>query len=191
MDDLTTKDILIVDADGHSRRLLKQIFALLGFQRITCTNSTSDALALLRSKWFHIVFCDESASPHSPADFAKSLRCDLSTGNVIIPMVLISSAAKFEEVKEWRDAGGNDVIVKPISTEVMKTRIVSLILSPKPFVTAKTFIGPDRRRATDDRRLDGARNLTVNDRRQGTAQATIYRLSRDRQAEGNQDGPFE
>jgi two-component system, chemotaxis family, chemotaxis protein CheY len=188
MDDLTAKEVLIVDASGHSRRLLRQIFALLGLPNVMCTNSTSDALAILRDKCFHVVFCDESTSPHSPADFVKSLRCDLSTGNVIIPMVLISSAAKFDEVKEWRDAGGNDVIVKPISTEVMKARIASLILNPKPFVTARTFIGPDRRRAASDRRLDLERHLSVHDRRQGTQHGTVYALSRHQHSEGDQDG---
>lgn len=187
MDDLTGKEILIVDTSGHSRRLLRQIFTLLGFPNITCISSTSEALEILRDRFFHIVFCDESAGPRSPADFAKSLRCDLGTGNVIIPLVLISSAAKFDEVKAWRDAGGNDVIVKPVSTEVIKARIASLILNPKPFVTAKTFIGPDRRRATDDRRLDGERNLAANDRRRGASKGTVYALPRNR-PEGSQDG---
>ena len=104
-------------------------------------------------------------------------------------MVLISSAARFEEVKKWRDAGGNDVIVKPIGTEVMKARIASLILNPKTFVTTRTFIGPDRRHATDDRRLDSDRNLTAHDRRRGTQQGTVYALSRIQQTGGNQDGP--
>ncbi|HVW73071.1 MAG TPA: response regulator [Rhizomicrobium sp.] len=189
MNDLKAKEILIVDTSGHSRRLLKQIFTLLGFSQVTCASSTGDALELLRSKCFHIVFCDESVKPHSPADFAKFLRSDLSTGNVIIPMVLISSAARFEEVRDWRDAGGNDVIVKPISTEVMKVRIASLILNPKPFVTTKTFIGPDRRRAAKDRRADGDRNLDANDRRRGIHQATIHALSRNHHNDGGQDGP--
>ena len=54
-------------------------------------------------------------------------------------MVLISSAVRFEEVKKWLDAGGNDVIVKPISTEVLKAQIASLTLNPKLFVTTRTF----------------------------------------------------
>lgn len=66
MDAQTAKEVLIVDANGNSRRLLRQIFALLGFSHVTCTNSTSQAITLLRDKCFHIVFCDESSSPAMP-----------------------------------------------------------------------------------------------------------------------------
>ena len=184
LDDLRDKDILILDSTGHSRNLLRQILLLLGFTRVACASRTRDALAMLREKSFHVVFCDENVTPNSPADFMKSLRCDLTTANVVIPAVLVSTAARYDKVKEWRDAGGNDVIVKPVSMDVIKQRIASLILNPKPFVTTKTFIGPDRRR--DDRRQEGERNPSAEDRRSGHREAKVFGLTRAR-SEGAED----
>lgn len=114
----------------------------------------------------------------------KSLRCDLTTANVVIPAVLVSTAARYDKVKEWRDADGNDVIVKPVSMDVIKQRIASLILSPKAFVTTKTFIGPDRRR--NDRRQEGERNPSAGDRRSGHREAKVFGLTRAR-FEGAED----
>ena len=185
MDDLRDRDILILDAAGHSRNLLRQILLLLGFTRVTCASRTTDALAMLRDKFFHVVFCDENVVPHTPAEFMKALRCDLSTANVVIPAVLVSTAARYDKVSEWRDAGGNDVIVKPVSMEVIKQRIASLILNPKAFVTTRTFIGPDRRR--DDRRQEGERNPSAADRRSGHREARVFGLTRAHTADGADD----
>ncbi len=180
MDGLRDKDILILDSTGHSRNLLRQILLLLGFTRVSCAARTSDALAMLRDRPFRVVFCDEDVRPHTPAEFMKSLRCDLTTANVVIPAVLVSTAARYDKVSEWRDAGGNDVIVKPVSMEVIKLRIASLILNPKPFVTTRTFIGPDRRR--EDRRQEGARNAAAGDRRSGHREARVFGLQGTRDA---------
>jgi len=184
MDDLREKDILILDSIGHSRNLLRQILLLLGFTRVICANRTTDALAILREKPFHLVFCDEDVRPHTPADFMKLLRCDLTTANIVVPAVLVSTAARYDKVKEWRDAGGNDVIVKPVSVEVIKQRIASLILNPKAFVTTRNFIGPDRRRS-EDRRQEGERQ-PVADRRGSHREARVFGLGRAR-SEGVED----
>ena len=188
MEELRDRDVLILDAAGHTRTLLRQILALLGVSRVATAGNSDEALALLREKAFDIIFCDENARPHSPAEFVKSLRCDVTTLNVVVPLVLVSTAARFEKVKEWRDAGGNDIVVKPISPEAIKQRMASLVLCPKPFVTSKGFIGPDRRRNEDERRHLGERHPTAPDRRNGPEQGSVYAAPRVRILEPAPDG---
>jgi CheY-like chemotaxis protein len=171
---LEEKNVLIIDTAGHSKSLLRQLLHALGISRIVSVSDTTDALAMLRLKFFDLVFCDESVGRHCPAQFMKLLRSDVTTTNVIVPAVLISSAAKFDRVREWRDAGGNDVIVKPVSPDVIKLRIAALILSPKAFVTTRSFIGPDRRRGEGERRGIVSRHPDAPDRRQGEAEAKVF-----------------
>src|SRR6185312_10481349 len=91
-----------------------------------------------------------------PFAFLKALRRDLETRDVTVPVVLISSGADYSKVTAARDAGMNDVIVKPVSMETIERKLLSLILAPKAFVTAKAFVGPDRR-GSGDRRQFGER----------------------------------
>jgi PleD family two-component response regulator len=183
---LEDKNVLIIDSTGHSKNLLRQLLLALGISRITSVSDTTEALATLRHQFFDVVFCDEGARRHSPAQFMKMLRSDLATTNVIVPTVLISSAARFDKVKEWRDAGGNDVIVKPVSPEVIKLRIAALILTPKAFVTTRSFIGPDRRRE-NERRGSPAQRADAPDRRQGVAEGTVFAPYRPADARGEPD----
>ena len=173
MGGLEEKNVLIIATAAHSKNLLRQLLVTLGISRLTSVSETGEALSLLRLRFFDLVFCDEAVGRHSPAQFVRLLRSDLTTVNVVVPTVLVSSAAKFEKVREWRDAGGNDVIVKPVSPEVIKLRIANLVLVPKAFITTKTFIGPDRRRAGDRRGAD-SRRPDAPDRRRGAPENTVF-----------------
>jgi two-component system, chemotaxis family, chemotaxis protein CheY len=172
MDELKDVRVLIIDPSGYSKGLLRQILLQLGVGSIEPVTNTSEALEKMRLQLFDVVFCDENAAPLEPAAFIKALRLDLQTMNVTMPVVLVSSGVNFAMVAQWRDAGGSDVIVKPVSSETIRNRLVTLVLNPKSFVTAKGFIGPDRRRS-GDRRQFGERPHGGEDRRRNRDEAGV------------------
>ena len=169
MQELKDLNVLIVDSSGHSKNLLRQILLGLGVTNISPHGSTAEALDAMRLQLFHVAFCDENSGPLEATDFIKALRSDLETRNVVIPVVLVTCGADFQVVAQWRDSGGSDVVVKPVSPMVIQSRLVALVLNPKPFVTTKTYIGPDRRRE-GERREDGERSPYGRDRRRNTEQ---------------------
>jgi two-component system chemotaxis response regulator CheY len=189
MEDLKDVRVLIIDPSGYSKTLLRQILLQLGVQHIEPVTATTEALDKMRLQLFDVVFCDENCGPLEPADFIRTLRFDLKTLNVTIPVVLVSSGANFALVAEWRDAGGSDVIVKPVSPETIRMRLVSLVLNPKAFVTAKSFIGPDRRRS-GDRRQFGERPGGGAERRQNRDDAgVVFVTPRMRTSEADGEPP--
>lgn len=158
MSDFRDISPLIIDPAGHSKHLLKTLFTTLGVMRVTAVARTDEALAAMRSEVFSIVFCDEMAGPADPFKFLKALRRDLSTCDVTVPVILVSGAADVHKIKASRDAGFNDVIAKPVSAGTVERKLQALLLAPRAFVTAKAFVGPDRRgRSADDRRQFGER----------------------------------
>jgi two-component system chemotaxis response regulator CheY len=188
MEDLKDVKVLIIDPSGYSKNLLRQIMLQLGVMNIEAVANTTEALDKMRLQLFDIVFCDENCAPLEPTAFIKALRLDLKTMNVTMPVILVSSGANFALVAQWRDAGGSDVIVKPVSPETIKNRLIALVLNPKAFVTAKSFIGPDRRRA-GDRRQFGERPGGGAERRQnhGT-EGVIFTTPRVRAADAGEEG---
>jgi CheY-like chemotaxis protein len=162
---------LIIDERGHGISLLKSILIQLGVKRIAAYRSTDDALRQLREETFDVVFCDELAAPLNPVAFVKTLRRDLTTRDVTIPVILVSAGANRKQIELSRDAGANDVIAKPVSAETVERKMRSLVLAPQTFVTARTFLGPDRRRSDDRRRepRDG-----IERRGTGASDATVF-----------------
>ena len=110
-----------------------------------------------------------------PLLFSRPCAATWNTRDVTVPVVLISPGADFAKVAAARDAGMNDVIVKPVSIDTIERKLTSLVLEPKAFVTARAFVGPDRRRA-GDRRQFGER--TASQERRGKAtDGSIFAIS--------------
>ena len=170
--------ILIVDPAGYSKSLLRGILNSLGIQQIVTLTTTDEALATLRVESFDVLLCDERAGPAQPEKFVRTLRSDVSITNVTMPVVLVSAGTNHARVAAWRDAGGSDVIVKPISQDALKLRLQALISNPRNFVTTRTFIGPDRRRAGAERRQFGERRPLGGDRRNQQADGTVFTMAR-------------
>ncbi|MGH7226313.1 MAG: hypothetical protein ACRELF_24115, partial [Gemmataceae bacterium] len=82
---------------------------------------------------------------------------DLQTTDVTVPVVLISAGTEASRIMAARDAGMNDVIAKPVSALTIERKLRALLAAPEPFVTAKTFVGPDRRHNQAARRQFGER----------------------------------
>jgi two-component system, chemotaxis family, chemotaxis protein CheY len=184
MEALKDVRVLIIDPSGYSKTLLRQILLQLGVQNIEPVANTTEALEKMRLQLFDLVFCDENSGPLEPTAFIKALRFDLKTLNVTIPVVLVSSGVNGGMIAQWRDAGGSDVIVKPVSPETIRNRLLALVLNPRSFVTAKSFIGPDRRRS-GDRRQFGERPDEGEDRRKSrTEEGVIFTTPRIRASEG-------
>ncbi len=144
---------LVIDPTGNSRTLLRRILANLGVLGVDAVNRTDEALLILRKNRYTVVFCDELAGPLDAFAFLRALRRDLDTRDVTVPVVMISAGAEFAKVAAARDVGMNDVIVKPVSVDTIGRKLTSLIMAPRAFVTAKAFVGPDRRRAGDRRQF--------------------------------------
>jgi PleD family two-component response regulator len=167
---------LIIDPAGHSRALLKSLLTTLQVGRVVSVSRTDEALLTLRRETVSIAFCDELAGPLDPFAFLKTLRRDLKTCDVTVPVVLVSAGADYPKIVAARDAGMNDVLVKPVSAETVERKLRSLLLAPRAFVTTKAFVGPDRRSSGGDRRQFGERP-PGEDRRSKSADAPVFAVA--------------
>jgi len=60
---------------------------------------------------------------------------------------MMTGYADRARVVEARRAGVSEFLVKPITAKGVLDRLAVTVLKPRPVVVAKTYIGPDRRRA--------------------------------------------
>ena len=80
-----------------------------------------------------------------------------------VPIIMLTGRTEFKTVTMARDAGGNELLAKPVSVYSLYKRIAALALTPRKFIRTPTFFGPDRRRA--------ARNYNCADRRSLASEA--------------------
>jgi DNA-binding response OmpR family regulator len=74
------------------------------------------------------------------------VRTAKDSPNPYVPIIMLSGFTEHRRITEARDAGINEFLAKPISAKSIYQRVATIIDNPRPFIRAKNFFGPDRRR---------------------------------------------
>ena len=65
------------------------------------------------------------------------------------PVLIMTAHASLQHIATARDAGANGIITKPLSVDKILSRVVALLVQPRPFIEAPGYMGPDRRQRSD------------------------------------------
>lgn len=144
--DLSQLYVMVVDDNEHARALVRTILYTLGVRNLKLCPDAETALAALSDFPADIVIVDWEMPGESGVDLTRKLRQDPNSPNPYIPIIMMTGHTERSRVLEARDAGVTEFLVKPISARLLCQRLHAVIEKPRPFVRAKNFFGPDRRR---------------------------------------------
>ena len=110
--------ILIVEDDDDSREMLVELIGMLGHRAIGAPNA-KDALRVARDEQPDVALIDIGLPDVSGVDFARSLRATPNGAN----MRLVALTGYSDSVTRQlaAEAGFDDFVVKPFSTENLAT----------------------------------------------------------------------
>lgn len=139
-------NIMVVADDRHTLNLMSDVLRTLGIRNVFTVSNAAWAFHEMRINPIDIVFVDREMSPLNGPEFVRMLRTAKDSPNVFAPVVMLTADTEMANVTEARDAGVHEFLAKPVSTTSVYRIIRSLINNPQPFIRARTFSGPDRRR---------------------------------------------
>ncbi len=150
-------NILVVISSHKAANLIRDLFLQLGFSNIFVARDAADAVQMLREIRVHLIVADSELRV-SPKDaqtaeeielsgirFVERLRHAQQSPAPFIPVLMLMDHARSHEVRRARDAGVNEVILRPMQARDFCARVVNLIDKPRVFITAPSFKGPCRR----------------------------------------------
>ncbi len=160
-------NVLVLDGGAKAAELIRAIFAELGLKNVFVANDGYQGVQVMKEVRIHMIFTDwelklrnkieeintvaskksEEIVPLNGLHFVQSLRKSSHSPNPFIPIVMMMDAANKMEVLKARDAGVNEILLRPIDAEEFCKRLISIIDHPRLFITADTYKGPCRRRA--------------------------------------------
>ncbi len=82
--------------------------------------------------------------------FLHWIRTNRDVPDRFVPFIMISGAADQFVVEQARDTGVTEFMAKPFSARSVADRILAVVNSPRQFILAPGYFGPDRRRADFD-----------------------------------------
>ncbi len=150
--DLREIKFLVVDDSQFSRSIVKAILRALGAQAAHIHEAADgkDALEALAVHPPDIAIVDYKMEPMDGIQLIKIIRRNPEGPVRTIPIIMLSAFTAEELVATARDAGVTEYVSKPISIEALYLRIEEAVVRPRQLVIAENFVGPDRRRRSDE-----------------------------------------
>ena len=142
---LTQADILLVDANPDSMRILVEMFAGFGVHEPHCCSSAAEAQAFLSNRVAHLVLIDAGLPGPDGYELVKWLRWSGAPELSQVPVILLCGHTRPSDIDRARDCGANFVVRKPAIPLVLLQRIMWVSKETRPFVEAPSYRGPCRR----------------------------------------------
>lgn len=162
--------ILVLDNEKKIAGLIQNVLFRLGFSQslIFTASDGFEGIEILRKRPIDLVITDWELHPKKEyleitensivrsehgefppvngANFVRCLRHSPKSPNPFIPVIMLTGPALPNHILYARDAGVNEILMKPIIAEDLAKRIVAVVEHPRDFVTCPSYKGPCRRR---------------------------------------------
>src|SRR5438132_5338749 len=114
--------ILVVDDDVISRKILVQLLASAGYECRECDDGTK-ALELIHAKQPSLLLLDFDMPGLNGAEVLKRLRSDSNPAVAQIPAIMLTGHGSEESEVRCLQAGADDFVTKPVNAAVLRARI--------------------------------------------------------------------
>lgn len=149
--------VMVVDDNKFARDLLETTLRSLGIEHIVMEEDGATAIKRLKLSTvdpiragigtIDLILSDYLMTSVDGNLFLRWIRTGEQVPDRFVPFIMVSGAADREVVEQARDAGVTEFLAKPFSAKGVAERIMQVINKPRPFVLARGYFGPDRRRS--------------------------------------------
>jgi len=122
MSDNSHAEILVVDDDAMSRRVLAQLLSSAGYN-CRVSNDGSEALETIHARPPALLLLDFDMPGLNGAEVLKHLRSDEDPMVAQIPAIMLTAHGSDQSEVSCLQAGANDFVTKPVNASVLRARI--------------------------------------------------------------------
>ena len=122
MHDNSHAEILVVDDDAMSRRVLAQLLNAAGYNCSVCKDGT-EALTAIHDKAPSVLLLDFDMPGINGAEVLRRLRSDGDPSVAQIPAIMLTAHGSEQSEVSCLQAGADDFVTKPVNSSVLRARI--------------------------------------------------------------------
>jgi phosphoserine phosphatase RsbU/P len=122
MHDNSQAEILIIDDDAMSRRVLAQLLSAAGYD-CRVSSDGSEALETIHARPPSLLLLDFDMPGLNGAEVLKRLRSDEDPTVAQIPAIMLTAHGSDQSEVSCLQAGADDFVTKPVNSSVLRARI--------------------------------------------------------------------
>ncbi len=145
---LESAKVLHVDSQAASRAQLEEVLRGIGFEHITACETPEAFPDKLAETAPDLLFVDIDGGPDWTFDTIRGIRNGKIGDCPFVVIVALTEKPALEVVRAALAAGSDDMVVKPVTAQALRERVVNQIENRKEFVATADYVGPDRRADT-------------------------------------------
>ena len=143
-----TIQVLIVDDDAGTRKLVKTLLTTMGVRNIREAGDGVVGLELVQRTAPDVIILDWQMPRIQGPNFMRILRSPDMFPYPAVPVIMLTGHGEFSKVKEAISVGVNEFLLKPVSPKALLERMVAVLFNPRPMVRKGDYYGPELRTAS-------------------------------------------
>ncbi len=141
---------LVCDENPHTRRLVADVLAGVGFEKVQFATDGVDLLKLTVEFQPRIVITSSRVPGVSGLDFTRMIRSGYRDINRALSIIVMTDTPTQKFIDAARKAGADELLVRPFNGQALLSRVEAVLLRPRRFVESVNYVGPCRRRRMVD-----------------------------------------
>lgn len=146
MANLSKVNVLVIDDNAHMIQIVRSMLLGFGITKTYESRDAAEAFDIARGELIDLIIVDYQMPILDGLEFTQMVRTGRDTTNPYIPIILLTAHTERSRIMAARDAGVTEICAKPITAQQLWTKIAAVVNRPRPFVRARNYFGPDRRR---------------------------------------------
>ncbi|MBT4739568.1 MAG: response regulator, partial [Rhodospirillaceae bacterium] len=149
-DKLAELDIYLGEPNEQVREGMRAMLRSEGLRRTRSFTRMEDLLNAMRERSPDLLIITDDLDPEI-FQIVKDIRHHRLGRNPFIVITFMVNPEEDRSVKKAILAGADDVLIKPVAPGALLERVGQLGKRRLPFIATTDYVGPERRRANDDR----------------------------------------
>jgi CheY-like chemotaxis protein len=143
---LATIKVLVVDDEPYMRKVVRALLMSLGVRNIFEAADGPAGLEAIRVHAPNVVILDWQMPGLDGAGFMRIVRSPDTFPQAGVPIIMLTGHGERSRVLEAIKVGVNEFLLKPVSQNALRERLVAVLTNPRPLVRHGDYYGPAPRK---------------------------------------------
>jgi len=138
--------VLIVDDEYYTRKVIRTLLLAMGCTKIHEASDGASGLEEVRAIAPDVVLLDWEMPGIDGAEFVRLVRSPNTFPLPHVPIIMLTAHGERSRVLEAVRLGVHEFLLKPVSSNALQARIVSVLTKPRAMVRRGNYYGPEPRK---------------------------------------------